>query len=76
MKTTAVLVPVTLAAAIIAVIVERPTCLVCIKAKGGMTTLDAVRGIERIGQNIVLAIERGADCRVCGSSLGPVYSLA
>lgn len=60
---------------IVAVIVERPTCLICITAKAGMTKLEVVRTIERIGKSLAVDIDKGGRCRACGSTLGPVYSL-
>jgi hypothetical protein len=65
----------TQAGVIVAAILERPTCLICVTAKAGMTSLDVVRTIERIGQTLVVTIEQGGRCRVCWSTLGPVYSL-
>ena len=61
---------------IVAVILERPTCLVCLTAKVGMTQLDAVRTIERIAENLRVIVQQGDRCRLCGSTVGPVYSLA
>jgi hypothetical protein len=60
---------------IASIIVERPTCLACIADKTGGAQLDAVRALERIGKTIHVAIENNERCRVCGSTLGPVYSL-
>ena len=66
----------TQAGLIVAAILERPTCLVCLTMKVGMTQLDAVHAVERIGTNLRVVVEHGVRCRPCGSTVGPVYSLA
>jgi hypothetical protein len=65
----------TQAGLIVAVILERPTCLLCIVAKAGLTSLDVVRCLERIGRHLAVRVERGDRCRLCGSTVGPVYSV-
>jgi enamine deaminase RidA (YjgF/YER057c/UK114 family) len=67
----------TQAGLIAAVILDRPTCLVCLAARVGMTPLGALRTSERIGTTLRLTgTERDACCQQCGSTLEPVYSLA
>ena len=61
---------------ITAVIVERPTCLLCVAAKAGVTTLDVVRAIERIGKTIAVTITRGEDAAHAAAPLGPVDAFA
>jgi hypothetical protein len=55
--------------------VERPLCLACIAHKSGASQLDALRAIERMGLIFSLDIQQGDQCRACGSTVGPVYSL-
>lgn len=61
----------TSAGLIMAVIVERPTCLLCLAAKAGITKLDTVRAIERIGMHV--ALTKAERCLFCDSAVGPVY---
>ena len=66
----------TRAGLIVAVIVDRPTCLLCVALKSSLTPFDTVRTIERIQESLAVTAKRGDRCRVCGSTVGPVYSLA
>ena len=65
----------TLVALIASVILERPTCLICIAAKVGAVKLEVERVLERIGRTVRLETTTRDRCRACGSTLGPVYSL-
>lgn len=65
----------TLAVLITSVILERPTCLLCVTAKVGATMLAVVCAMERIGQTVRVRAVNDERCRACGSTLGPVYSL-
>jgi hypothetical protein len=58
-----------------AVILERPTCLICVCAKVGATQLDVVRAMERVGETVRMEVLHDERCRACGSTLGPVYAL-
>src|SRR2546430_537074 len=64
-----------LAVLIASMILERPTCLLCIAEKVNADQLAVVRTMEQVGLTIQVVIEDGERCRACGSSLGPVYSL-
>jgi hypothetical protein len=64
-----------LAARIVSVILERPTCLTCLAPKVGAPALSIVRTIESIGQTVKVEVEHDQRCRACGSDLGPTYSL-
>jgi hypothetical protein len=64
-----------LAVLITSVILERPTCLICITAKVGADKLAVVRALERIGGTLTVQVANDERCRACGSTLGPVYSL-
>src|SRR5215208_4820540 len=64
-----------LAALVVSVILERPTCLTCIAAKVGAPVLAVVRTVEGIGGTINVKIANDERCRMCGSTLGPTYSL-
>jgi hypothetical protein len=60
---------------IASVILERPTCLLCLGAKVGADTLAVVRTMERMSETITITAATDERCRACGSVLGPVYSL-
>jgi hypothetical protein len=64
-----------LAGLIVSVILERPTCLTCIAAKVNARALAVVRTIEGIGQTVNVQMSNDERCRMCGSMLGPTYSL-
>jgi hypothetical protein len=66
----------TLVGLIAAIIVERPTCLSCVATKAGTTELKTLRTLERMQTIVRMAIQRGERCRACGSTVGPVYSMA
>ena len=66
----------TLAGLIVSVILERPTCLVCVAAKVGQTQLATLRAIERIGKTLHLDRPAGERCRACGSTVAPVFVLS
>ena len=65
----------TLTVLIVSVILERPTCIICLAAKVGATKLAIVRTLERIGTTLQITVANDERCRACGSTLGPVYSL-
>ena len=60
---------------ITSVILDRPTCLLCLAAKVGATKLGVVRAMERIAVTVQIATAMDDRCRACGNTLGPVYSL-
>ena len=64
-----------MAGVIVAVIVDRPTCLECVTAKSGITSVEAVRLISHVGTHLALRIEQGR-CRACGNDPVGLYSLA
>ena len=59
---------------IVAVILERPTCLVCIASKVGEPKLTIVRTITQIETTLRLTV-RHDRCGACGSTLGPFYGV-
>jgi hypothetical protein len=63
----------TLVVLITSVILDRPTCLLCLAAKVGVDKLAVVRAMERIGETIQIHMANDERCRACGSTLGPVY---
>jgi hypothetical protein len=64
-----------LCARIVAVILERPTCLTCLAPKIGASMPEVMRAIAGIGQTVNVRVARGERCRACGSTVGPTYSL-
>ena len=60
---------------ITSVILDRPTCLLCLAAKVGATKLGVVRAMERIAVTVQIATAMDDRCRACGNTLGQVYSL-
>ena len=62
-------------AVVTSIILERPTCLLCITAKAGEDKLAVIRAMDSIGTTIRVDGETGERCRACGSTLRPVYSL-
>jgi hypothetical protein len=60
---------------VVSVILQRPTCLTCIAAKVGAPALAVVRAIEGIGATVKIQVANDDRCRMCGSTLGPTYSL-
>jgi hypothetical protein len=66
-----------LATLVVSVILQRPTCLNCIAEKVGAPALAVVRAIESIGEtvNVRITNPNNERCRMCGSTLGPTYSL-
>lgn len=65
----------TLIVLIASLIVERPTCVVCLSAEVGAEKLSVVVAIERIGRSIQINIANDERCRTCDSTSRPVYSL-
>jgi arginyl-tRNA--protein-N-Asp/Glu arginylyltransferase len=61
---------------IVSMILERPTCLRCISVKIKATKLDTLRAMKRIVGTVPAEMHVGERCRVCGSTLGPVYVAA
>ena len=67
---------VTLVGLITSVILERPTCLICISDKVGASRLETLRGVEYIMKTVAVTTRyAGERCRACGSTLGPIYSV-
>jgi hypothetical protein len=64
-----------LAAPIVAVIVERPTCLLCIAGAVGAAELAVLRSLQHISVTVDMTTAQ-QPCAACGRMLGPVYSLA
>jgi arginyl-tRNA--protein-N-Asp/Glu arginylyltransferase len=61
---------------IVAMILERPTCVRCISARIESTKLDTLRAMRRIVGAVPAEMRTGERCRVCGSTLAPVYVAA
>ena len=61
---------------IVAMILERPTCLRCISARIDATKMDTLLAMRRIVGIVPAEMHVGERCRVCGSTLGPVYVAA
>ena len=61
---------------IVSVILERPTCLICLSDKVGASRLETLRTIERMTKTVAIKVEYGEErCRACGNTLGPIYSI-
>jgi len=58
---------------IVAMILERPTCVRCISAKIEATKLDTLKAMRRILPPVRAEMRTGEPCRVCGSTLDPVH---
>ena len=66
----------TLLGLIASVILDRPTCLICLSDKVGASRLETVRAVELMMKTVNVAIQyTGERCRACGSTLGPIYSV-
>jgi hypothetical protein len=65
----------TLAALVVSVILERPTCLLCIAPKVGADDWAVLQTLERISETIEVTTEHTEPCRACGTLVHPVYSL-
>ena len=63
------------AGAITAMIWERPTCLLCLAAKVGVTPRDAACALEWIASVVRFNARDRAHCSLCDCIVGPVYSL-
>jgi hypothetical protein len=61
---------------IVAMILERPTCVRCISARIECTKMDTLLAMRRIAGAVPAEMRTGEPCRVCGSTLGPVYLAA
>jgi hypothetical protein len=61
---------------IVALILERATCLVCLASKVGGTPRDAVRALEWIANTLRFHAQARAHCGQCDLVVGPVYSIA
>ena len=61
---------------IVAMIVERPTCVRCISARIEATKLDTLRAMQQLAGAVPAEMRIGEPCRVCGSTLDPVYLAA
>ncbi len=60
----------------VAVILERPTCLTCLAAKVGVTMRDAARALDWIAGIVRFNAQASGHCRLCDCVVGPVYSIA
>ena len=58
---------------IVSMILERPTCLRCITARTEVTKLAALLAMRRIVGTVPAEMRIGETCRLCGSTLDPVY---
>ena len=56
-------------------ILERPTCLLCLATKADAPMPLVVRAVDRIDKTATVHIANNERCGVCGSTLGPIYSL-
>ena len=66
----------TLLGLITSVILERPTCLICLSDKVGASRLETVRAVERMMKTINVTVQySGERCGACDNTLGPIYSL-
>ena len=63
-------------AVIVAMIVERPTCVRCLSARIEAPKLDTLQAMRRIAGAVPAEMRTGEPCRVCGSSSDPVYVAA
>lgn len=61
---------------IVSMILERPTCVLCISARISATKLDTLLAMRRIVGAVPMEMHTGEHCRVCGSTLNPVYLAA
>ena len=64
-----------LAVLVVSVVLERPTCIICIADKVGATKLDTLRCLERMMATVQVSIEKSGRCRACGSTVAPVFSV-
>ena len=64
------------AALIVAMILERPTCLDCLAAKIGRIPRDVVRALEWIANTLRFHAQARAYCGLCDLVVGPVYQIA
>ena len=58
---------------IVSMILERPTCLRSVSSKIEATKLDTLRAMRRMVGTVPAEMRIGEPCRVCGSTLDPVY---
>ena len=61
---------------IVSIILERPTCLRCISVKINAKKMDTLLAMRRIVGTVPAEMHVGEHCRVCGSTLDPVYVAA
>jgi hypothetical protein len=61
---------------IVAMIVERPTCVRCISAKIEATKLNTLLAMRRIVGTVPVEMHVGKRCGACGSTVDPVYVAA
>jgi hypothetical protein len=64
-----------LPARVASVMLEQPTCLLCIALQAGIDQLAVVRSMERISETARITAIDHERCGKCGSSVAPVYSL-
>ena len=66
----------TLAVFITSIILNRPTCLLCIIKIVGATHATVMRAMARIAETIQVIVDHDArECRACWNTHTPVYSL-
>jgi len=58
---------------IVSMILERPTCLRCISFKVEATKLETLLVMRQMVGTVPAEMRIGDPCRVCGSTLDPVY---
>ena len=58
---------------IVSMILERPTCARCVSSRIEATKLDTLRLMRRMVGSVPAEMRIGEPCRVCGSTLDPVY---
>ena len=60
---------------IVAVMLERETCLTCLSAKVGVTARDAARLLEAIARIMRFNAQARGRCRMCDARVGPIYRM-
>jgi len=58
---------------IVSMILERPTCLRCVSSRIEATKLETLKAMRRMVGTVPAEMRIGEPCRVCGSTLDPVY---
>ena len=57
----------------VAVMLERQTCLTCLAMKAGVTPKDAARTLDWIAGILRFHAQASGHCRICDSMVGPLY---